>query len=72
MNGEVQAAIQRLSAPLREAIVLRYWSDYTYQEMATILHCSLGTVQSRIRLAHERLRTLLEPDVLVRLEEVSE
>jgi RNA polymerase sigma-70 factor (ECF subfamily) len=72
VNDEVQAAIQQLSTPLREAIVLRYWSDYTYQEMAAILHCSLGTAQSRVRLAHDRLRTLLEPDVLARLEEVSE
>jgi RNA polymerase sigma-70 factor, ECF subfamily len=72
LDREVQAAIQRLSPPLREAVVLRYWSDYTYQEMAVILNCSLRTAQSRVRLAHERLRTSLEPDVLARLEEVSE
>lgn len=72
LNDEVQLAIQQLNPALREAIVLRYWADYTYQEMASILHCSLGTAQSRVRLAHERLRTLLDPDVLVRLEEMIE
>jgi RNA polymerase sigma-70 factor (ECF subfamily) len=72
LNDEVRSAIQRLSSPLREAIVLRYWSDYTYLEMADILHCSLGAAQSRVRLAHERLRALLDPDVLARLEEVTE
>jgi RNA polymerase sigma-70 factor (ECF subfamily) len=72
LTDEVWAAIQRLSQPLREAVILRYWSDYTYHEIAAILGCSLGTAQSRVRLAHERLRTLLNPDALVNLVEVLE
>jgi RNA polymerase sigma-70 factor (ECF subfamily) len=72
LTDEVWAAIQRLNQPLREAVVLRYWSDYTYHEIAAILGCSLGTAQSRVRLAHERLRTLLDADALANLVEVLE
>ena len=72
LTDEVWAAIQSLSQPLREAVVLRYWADYTYHEIAVILGCSLGTAQSRVRLAHERLRALLDPGALASLEETSE
>ena len=30
---EVCEAVETLSPPLREAILLRYWADYTHQEM---------------------------------------
>jgi RNA polymerase sigma-70 factor (ECF subfamily) len=58
---ELWQALDQLSPKLREAVVLRYWSGHTYQEMAKILHCPLPTAQSRVRLAYEQLRTLLEP-----------
>src|SRR5512139_1073468 len=56
---EVWAAIRALSQPLREAILLRHWADYSYQEMAQILGCPLRTAQSRVRLAHQQLRAKL-------------
>ena len=56
---EVREAIESLSRPLREAILLRYWADYTYQEMGDMLGCSLRTAQSRVRLAHKQLGTIL-------------
>lgn len=58
---ELWQALEQLSPKLREAIVLRYWSGHTYQEMAHILHCPLSTAQSRVRLAYEQLRRLLAP-----------
>ena len=66
---EVWAAIQTLSQPLREAILLRHWSDYTYQEIGDMLGCSLRTAQSRVRLAHRQLRTILTEDDFVKVEE---
>jgi RNA polymerase sigma-70 factor (ECF subfamily) len=68
-HSEVWQAVQNLSPPLREAILLRYWADHTYQEMATILDCPLRTAQSRVRLAFERLRTTLSPADLINFEE---
>lgn len=60
-QNEVWQALEQLSPKLREAIVLRYWSGYTYQEMAQILRCPLPTAQSRVRLAYEQLRKALAP-----------
>lgn len=57
---ELWQALNQLSPKLREAIVLRYWSGHTYQEMAEILRCPLPTAQSRVRLAYEQLRRLLD------------
>ena len=58
-QDEVWAAICALSQPLREAILLRHWADHSYQEMAQILGCPLRTAQSRVRLAHQQLKTRL-------------
>ena len=60
-RDEVWTAVQTLSQPLREAILLRHWADYTYQEIADMLGCSMRTAQSRVRLAHQQLRAALDP-----------
>ena len=57
-----------MSRPLREAILLRYWADYTYQEMGDMLGCSMRTAQSRVRLAHKQLGTVLAQNDLGFLE----
>jgi len=62
-NAEVLEAVQQLSPLLREAIVLRYWSGHTYQEISDIVGCPLRTAQSRVRLAHAKLRELLSPAI---------
>ena len=69
VRSDVWRAVQLLSPPLREAILLRYWAGHTYREMADILGCPVPTVQSRVRLAYERLRTQLTRDDLAALEE---
>jgi RNA polymerase sigma-70 factor (ECF subfamily) len=61
---ELWQALDQLSPKLREAVVLRYWGEHTYQEMAQILSCPLSTAQSRVRLAYEQLRKLLTPAVI--------
>jgi RNA polymerase sigma-70 factor (ECF subfamily) len=68
-QDEVWAAIQTLSRPLREAILLRHWADYTYQEIGEMLDCSLRTAQSRVRLAHRQLRTVLAEEKLLNAKE---
>jgi RNA polymerase sigma-70 factor (ECF subfamily) len=68
-SDEIWAAVQTLSYPLREAILLRYWADYTYQEIGEILGCSMRTAQSRVRSAHKRLRATLAEDDWIKLEE---
>ena len=68
-RSEVWKAIQALSPPLREAIVLRYWAGHTYREIAEILGCPVPTAQSRVRLAFERLRASLTTADVTALEE---
>jgi RNA polymerase sigma-70 factor (ECF subfamily) len=72
IRGEVWNAVQALSPPLREAILLRYWAGHTYREMAGILSCSISTAQSRVCLAYQRLRVALAPDHLADLDDGGE
>jgi RNA polymerase sigma-70 factor (ECF subfamily) len=56
---QVRVALQQLSEELREIIVLREYADLSYQEIATLLKCPLGTVMSRLARARSKLGTLL-------------
>jgi RNA polymerase sigma-70 factor (ECF subfamily) len=60
-QGQVRAAIQQLSTEFREIIILREYEELSYQEIATILECPLGTVMSRLARARSKLRDLLSP-----------
>ena len=60
----VNAAIDALSEDLRQAITLREIEGLSYEEIAEMMNCPIGTVRSRIFRAREsiaqRLRPLLE------------
>jgi RNA polymerase sigma-70 factor (ECF subfamily) len=56
---QVREAIMRLPLALREIILLREYGELSYQEIATLLDCPLGTVMSRQARARSKLRTLL-------------
>jgi RNA polymerase sigma-70 factor (ECF subfamily) len=55
----VREAIQRLPPAFREVILLREYEELSYQEIATILECPIGTVMSRLARARSKLRILL-------------
>jgi len=52
---EVQAAIASLNPKFRIAILLKYFDDMSYEEMAAILEISKGTVASRLNRGHRIL-----------------
>lgn len=54
-------ALAELSPRLREAVVLRYGHGLTFREIADVMDCPQKTAESRVRLAHERLRDVLQP-----------
>jgi len=60
----VNAAIEALSEDLRQAITLREIEGLSYEEIAELMNCPIGTVRSRIFRAREviaqRLRPLLD------------
>jgi RNA polymerase sigma-70 factor (ECF subfamily) len=57
----VHSALQHLSPDQRRAVELAYFAGLTHVEIADKLAIPLGTVKGRLRLAIERLRTLLQP-----------
>jgi RNA polymerase sigma-70 factor (ECF subfamily) len=58
----VKAAIARLSAEQSRVIQLSFMEERAHPEIAELLGIPLGTVKSRIRLAMNRLRDLLDED----------
>ena len=68
-HNQVWQAVQALSRPLREAVLLRYWAGHTYRELAEILDCPVPTAQSRVRRAHQRLHEALAAFAPAELEE---
>jgi RNA polymerase sigma-70 factor, ECF subfamily len=55
LAGEVSAAVGALSPKLRLPIVLRYVQGLSYEEIASALGCSAGTVASRLNRGHKFL-----------------
>ena len=53
--GKVQAALSSLPPKLRMPVLLRYFEDLSYGEMAEALNCSMGTVASRLHKGHKLL-----------------
>jgi RNA polymerase sigma-70 factor (ECF subfamily) len=49
----------RLSADLREAVILRDLEGFTYEEMARTLDVRIGTVKSRISRGRTELARVL-------------
>ncbi|MFO7172742.1 MAG: RNA polymerase sigma factor [Bacillota bacterium] len=60
--GEVRRALLSLPLEQRSALILRYYHDLSYEEIAEVLACPIGTVRSRIHNGLERLRRLLAPE----------
>jgi RNA polymerase sigma-70 factor (ECF subfamily) len=63
MANSVRTAVSALPPKFRIAVLLRYFDDLSYEEMAKALDCSMGTVASRLSRGHrilaERLRSVV-------------
>jgi RNA polymerase sigma-70 factor, ECF subfamily len=58
--NSVRAAVSTLPPKFRIAVLLRYFDDLSYEQMATALHCSMGTVASRLSRGHRILAERLK------------
>ena len=59
--SSVQHAIASLPPRLRLPILLRYFDELSYGEIAAALNCSIGTVSSRLSRGHRLLARKLAP-----------
>lgn len=57
----VNFAIEALSDDLRQAIILREIEGLSYEEIAELMNCPIGTVRSRIFRAREAIALRLRP-----------
>jgi RNA polymerase sigma-70 factor (ECF subfamily) len=60
----VESALKRLNEDQREAVLLKVYQGFKFDEMAEILECPVSTVKSRLYTALDLLRTTLAPTVL--------
>ena len=56
----VRTAVSALPPKFRLAILLRYFDDLSYEQIAQALHCSMGTVASRLSRGHKLLAQQLK------------
>lgn len=52
----MKALVQKLPMELKEVIVLRFYQELKYQDIAKILHCSSSLVKYRVQKALDLLR----------------
>ncbi len=57
----VNAALDRLTQEQREAVVLKVYQGFKFDEMAEILDCPVSTVKSRLYTALDLMKTELAP-----------
>lgn len=60
----VRSALKELPHRQRQAIILRYYLDYSYSEIAAAMDCPDATARSHVRRALRRMRLSIDPYVL--------
>ncbi len=61
----IHAALDELATEHREVLVLRFLEEMTYEDIAKVVGCQLGTVRSRIHYAKRALRRALEKETRI-------
>ena len=59
LQEAIAGALSRLSPQHREILLLREYGDYSYEELARMLHLTEGTVKSRLARAREKIAVIL-------------
>ena len=64
-NNRVVRSFEKLPDNLREVMVLRHLEDLSYDEIAEIVQCKVGTVKSRISRGREMLKKILKEVIVI-------
>ena len=59
----VEASVARLPAHHRQVFVLREFEGKSYEEIAEITACNLGTVKSRLNRARTSFAEIIGPEL---------
>ncbi len=60
LAANVATAVTTLPEQFRSALILRYYEDMSYAQIAQILQCNEGTAKSRVARAKQMLTKLLD------------
>jgi RNA polymerase sigma-70 factor, ECF subfamily len=63
----VERAMSKLNEDQREAVLLKIYQGFKFEEMAEILECPVSTVKSRLYTALDLLKESLAPVVPVQM-----
>lgn len=69
-QDEIQAYLQRLHSKYRAVIVLRYWYDLSYEEIAAALNLTAALVKARLHRARELLARYMRENKLQEEEQI--
>jgi RNA polymerase sigma-70 factor (ECF subfamily) len=59
-QDEIQTYLQQLPGKYRAVIVLRYWYDFSYEEIASALNLTPALVKARLHRARELLARYIQ------------
>jgi RNA polymerase sigma-70 factor (ECF subfamily) len=62
LSEPLSRSLQKLSPDQRQVVTLADIEEYSYQEIADIMGCSIGTVRSRLHRARALLRRLVQEE----------
>ena len=55
----LQGCLEKIPEPQRLAVILKDVEELSYQEIAEVMQCSIGTVMSRIHYGRKRLKEII-------------
>ena len=61
IQSVVQGALNQIPDVFRSAVILRDLEGLSYEEVAEVLECSVGTIKSRILRGRRALKEILDP-----------
>ena len=56
--GLIQTALKEISEKYREVLVLRFFEDFSYEEISDVLKCSVGTVSTLVARAKKKFHAV--------------
>ena len=66
-NNQVQAWLSQFDPASRRVVMLRYWHDLSYEEIAETISSTVGAIKSRLHRARETLTCKAESALSDRL-----